>query len=118
MYDIIGLVAIYAMLFVALLTPIFIVVQSILNFRRASQARGSVIFKALSALIIWVVLSCGMMFMSFVTIYSAAHAIEPDTAGRGVALSFLVLGLIYVLAGGALAYWVRHQPKWMIQAKA
>jgi ABC-type transport system involved in multi-copper enzyme maturation permease subunit len=72
--------------------------------------RTGKVVKALLALLIWVLLSLGLFFMTFVYVFGNAHRVNQDEppALTG-ALVYLFMVAVYALAGFGLAYWMRHR---------
>ncbi|HEY0081073.1 MAG TPA: hypothetical protein VGB73_20885 [Pyrinomonadaceae bacterium] len=91
------------------IAPIFVLINSIRAYRQTATGRGRKVLKAVLALLIWVLLSFGLFFMTFVYVYANAHRPnlnEPPALSS--ALTYLGLTVVYALAGFGLAYWMRR----------
>ena len=111
MQDAIGIIIIYTFGALSLLVPLYVVVQSILNFVRASDGRGTIIIKALVALAVWAILTLICVFIVFMFVFEPGTSNRAEADRRITILSF-VLTVIYAVVGLALSYWVRLQPGW------
>jgi hypothetical protein len=118
MEDTIGLIIAFTFMAVAVVVPLFVIVQSIINFRRASDARGTIVVKALVVLGIWAGLSFICVVLTLMYTFEAGRGVDRATADRRMTILTLVLTLIYIAVGLAIAYWVRLQPIWKRLRKA
>lgn len=117
MEDVIGQITIYTFMIVGVAFPVFVIAQSIVNFVRASDGRGTIALKALVVLAVWSVLS--LIFVSIVFMYVFEHGgVDQATANRRITIMSVVFTLIYAAVGLVLAYWVRLQPGWRTLRKA
>lgn len=89
---------------------VYLLVRSLLDFRRAKSGRVYIALKALASLAVWLFASWGMLFMLFVTAYTASGNGSYVEEERLDAVSLLLLDLLYALIGFGLALWVRHIP--------
>jgi hypothetical protein len=88
---------------------VYLLVRSLLDFRRAKSGRVYIALKALASLAAWFFASWGMLFMFFVTAYTAgAHGSHVEE-NRVDAVTLLFLDLLYALIGCGLGLWVRHK---------
>lgn len=108
--DIIGQILLFGLFFVAGATPLVILILSILNFVRNPPRRVAIVLKGLGALAIWGSLTLTLMLISFMIVMGPA--------GRGSTFSdlqlnliFALQGLIYVLIGAVLIYWMKRQAR-------
>ena len=110
---------IIALVIVAVGTPLIVLVKSVFDFWRAKSDRGNIALKGFAALAVWFLISWGMMFMLFVTVFSAAHSEyrlshggAPDPSGSDDPTGMIILlVVIYTLACGGLSYWMLRQAK-------
>ena len=111
MQDAIGIIIIYTFGALSLLVPLYVVVQSCVNFVRASDGRGTIIIKALVALAVWAILTliCVMIVFMFVFEPITTNRVENE---RWFTILSFVITVIYAVVGLALSYWVRLQPGW------
>jgi hypothetical protein len=55
-------------------TPLIVLVKSVLDLWRATRGRIDIVLRGITALVIWSLISCGVIFMTFVAVFSAAHS--------------------------------------------
>jgi hypothetical protein len=118
MEDAIGIVILYAFAAVAIIFPLFVIVQSIMNLSRASDGRGTIVLKAIIVLGVWVVLSLICVMIPIMFVFEPGRGVDAATANRRVTVLTIVLTLIYIAVGLAMAYWVRLQPGWKTLSKS
>lgn len=112
MEDAIGLIIIYTFSAMAVVFPLFVVIQSIFNLVRATDGRGTIIIKALVVLGVWAVLSFIFVMIVFMYVFEVSNIADRAVASRRMTILSTVLTLIYIAAGLAMGYWVRLQPGW------
>jgi formate hydrogenlyase subunit 3/multisubunit Na+/H+ antiporter MnhD subunit len=112
MEDIIGYVIIYTFATAGVVLPLFVIVQSIVNFARASDGLGTIILKALLVLGAWAFLTFTFVMIAFMYVFEVSGMRDNAAASRRMTILTAVLTLIYVAVGVALGYWVRLQPGW------
>lgn len=117
MEDVLGYVILYTFAAVAILFPLFVIVQSIINFVRASDGLGSIIIKAVVALSVWAFLSFTFVLITFMYVFEVS-GMENRTANLRMTILTIVLTIIYMAVALALGYWVRLQPGWRTLRKA
>ena len=110
LHDFLGQVILVVLFFVMCATPISILVLGIINFIRALSRRGTIVLQALTSLILWIMLTYGLVLYFMILVFEAEYpktAVEEwKNTGR-----FVLGGVIYTLAGAALVYWTRRQAK-------
>lgn len=118
MEDTIDLITVFTFMAVAVVFPLFVIVQSIVNFVRASDARGTIVVKALVVLGVWSGLSFICVVLTMMYTFEAGRGVDRATGDRRMTILTIVLTLIYIAVGLVLAYWVRLQPVWKRLRKA
>jgi hypothetical protein len=118
MEDTIGWIIAWTFMAVAVVFPLFVIVQTIVNFMRASDGRGTIVIKALVVLGIWAGLSFICVMLTLMYTFEAGRGVDRATGDRRMMILTLVLTLIYIAVGLVLAYWVRLQPIWKRLRKA
>ena len=116
MEDIIGLIILYTFAGVGVLFPLFVIVQSLINLVRARDGRGIIIIKALTVLAVWAVITSIFIFIPIMFVFEPGTT-DRAAADRRITILSIVLTLIYIAAGLAMAYWVRLQPGWKTLSK-
>lgn len=112
MQDVIGWIIMYAFAGAAILFPLFVIIQSIMNFVRATDGRGAIIIKALTVLGVWAFLTFTFVLITFMYVFEVGEMRDRAAADRRVTMLAVVLTLIYLAVGALMAYWVRLQPGW------
>ena len=102
---------IIAALICSVAIPLFIIFQSCINFSRVKEDHFFIVLKAIGFLCIWLFLSFGMLYILFFVFYSAAHAVNPESANVALAKSLTFLSVVYILIGVGLVFFVRRVPK-------
>ena len=92
--------------------PLVIIGLGILNFRSESLRQTRIALQALGALAIWVILSFIIVMVFIMTVFQYPAYKSPSNEITNTVI-FMVGGLIYFLAGGALIYWTRRQKRRM-----
>lgn len=118
MFKVVGQFMLIIALICSVAIPLFIIVQSHLNFSRAKDAHFFIVLKAIGSLFIWLLVSFGMFNMLFVIFYSAAHAVNPEGADIAVAKSLTFLSVVYILIGVGLVFFVRRVPKRKVEVSS
>jgi uncharacterized Tic20 family protein len=100
-------------LLASILTPAFIVAQSIRNYRHVGHGKGKFVTKALIALTVWSALTLVMVFVesAIAAVSRAAHTINPSSDDVVFLGKIAGLHLVYVLAGCGLVYWIVSREK-------
>ena len=111
MQDTIGWIILYTFGGLSVLVPLFVIVQSIINFARASDGHGSIVIKALVVLAVWAILTFVCVFIAFMFVFEPLSPNREEADRRFTILAFVVT-VIYTVVGLALSYWVRLQPGW------
>ena len=110
------------MLIIALISsvaiPLFIIVQSYINFSRVKENHFFILLKAIGFLFIWLLLTFGMFNILFVIFYSAAHIANPEGADIAVAKWLTFLSIIYILLGVGLVFFIRRVPKGKVESSS
>lgn len=112
MEDVIGLIILYTFGAVAVIFPLFVIIQSVWNMVRASDGRATIVLKAALVLGVWVLLSLTFAFIPIMFVFEPGRGVDAATANRRVTILAAVLTLIYIAVGLAMGYWVRLQPGW------
>jgi amino acid transporter len=110
--DILGQILLVAFFAVMFITPLVVVVLSIVNFRRDKVRQVKTVFQSLGALAIWVFLTFVMVMIFFMTVFS-----DPGNSSRANEWSANIIyfggNLLYFLMGCVLIVWTRGQTKRM-----
>jgi glucan phosphoethanolaminetransferase (alkaline phosphatase superfamily) len=109
--EIIGQIILYTFTAFAVAFPLFVIVQSIFNFARASDGRGTIILKALVVLAIWAFISFVFVMITFMYVFEV-NRLDNATASHHVTILTVVLTLVYIVLALVMGYWVRLQPGW------
>ena len=91
-------------------TPLAILVLGILNFIRALSRRGTIVLQALASLVLWIMLTYGLVLYFMMLVFEAEYPTTQVAEWKNTGW-FVLGGLIYSLAGAALVYWTRRQAK-------
>lgn len=119
MEDILGLIIGGIFITVAVLFPLFVIVQSIVNFVRASDGRWIIALKGLVALGVWAALSFTCFLLMFMGVFEADRGgVDRATADRRMTILALVLTVIYTTVNLVMAYLIRPQAGWKTLPKA
>jgi hypothetical protein len=105
--DIIGIVLLYGFFAVAAITPVVILVLSILNFVRNAPRRLAIVLKALAALMIWSFLTFTIIMVFIMIVFS--YPVQSETNSLALNGIFALQGLIYLVIGLVLIYWMKRQ---------
>ena len=108
--DILGQILVVGFFVIAGLTPIVVLVLSILNFTRYPARRAAITLKALAALAIWAALTF-MLIMVFIMVVFQFPSYVSQSNALIETVIFAVGVLIYALVGGALIYWMKRQSR-------
>lgn len=100
--------ALFAIPIIGVAVPIYVLVRSALNFRRAKKGRGYIILKAFGSLAAWVIASYIMFNVLFFTFYTARD-VDREANARAVALSLVIFCIVYALVGCGLAFWSQQR---------
>jgi amino acid transporter len=87
--------------------PLLIIVDSCRNFWRGKEDY----LKGFFSLFIWVFVSLVMFSFLFATLFSAAHAANPENVNMKLALWLTFLSVVYILIGVGLMFFVNHMQK-------
>jgi hypothetical protein len=110
--DILGQISLIGFCVVAGLTPVVILVVSIVNFARFAARRVAILLKTLAALAIWVFLTFGFIMAFMVLVFPGpGYAARTQSDDLKVTVIFIVAIVIYALAGSGLIYWIKRQGK-------
>lgn len=101
---IVGLTA----LLIAVLVPILIIVQSIINARRLAGDHVMTVVYALSALAVWAILSFIIVMVLFMAVFEPGQGTSYEQEKR-FTLIFLSVMVVYVLCGGGMIYLLRRR---------
>ncbi|HKS26644.1 MAG TPA: hypothetical protein VJS44_02435 [Pyrinomonadaceae bacterium] len=115
--DIIGMLTLYTFAAVAVVFPLYVIIRSVINFAHAKDGRASIILKAFVVLVIWGLLSLVFVFLPIMYLFEPGEGVDRDTANHRITVLTIVLTLIYIAVGLAMAYWVRLQPGWKTMGK-
>jgi formate hydrogenlyase subunit 3/multisubunit Na+/H+ antiporter MnhD subunit len=99
----IGTFALFAIPGIGLAVPVYILVRSYLNFRRAKKGRGHIILRAIGSVAIWLVASFIMFNMLFIVFYTARD-VDREANAAAVALRLIIFSVVYALAGCGLIF--------------
>ena len=99
--------ALFAIPAIGVAVPVYVLIRSSLNLRRAKKSRGHIILKALGSLAAWVFVSFLMFNALFFTFYTARD-VDREANTRVVALRLIIFCVVYALLGFGLAIWSRH----------
>lgn len=113
MCSIIQRVVIQGFVFTAILMPALIITVSIKKYRGVYRDKYGFTFKALAALVIWMLLTFGMMAVHLIVAWTLYHPAEPiDPKNWCPPATYIGLHLVYLLVGCLLVYWMgRHRTK-------
>jgi hypothetical protein len=89
-------------------TPLAILVLAVINFIRASSRRGTIALQALASLVVWVLLTFGLIMILMVIIFSFKYPLSPSDELKSTGV-FILGAVIYLAVGAALIYWTRRQ---------
>lgn len=90
---------------------IFIIVRSIKNYRLADSKKSSVIIRLTIVFLIWAAVSTTFFLLLALSSIGDRFGAEPEIKSLADAADFLIAFLIWLLAGGALTYWISRPPK-------
>jgi hypothetical protein len=107
-YQILG----WALVVVAPVTPALVIAFSVRNYRLGLQDFETIRFKALVAILVWLVLTLGMfMLLSFLA-YVMAHAISRDPSARPhPTFTYLVIHVMYFAVCYLLVDWASRRKR-------
>ncbi len=108
--DILGQILVIGFFVIAAVTPIMILVLSILNFTRYSARRTAITLKALAALAIWAGLTFLLIMVFIMVVFQFPSYVSQSNALIETVI-FVVGALIYALVGGGLIFWMKRQSK-------
>lgn len=108
--DILGQILVIGFFVIAAVTPIMILVLSILNFTRYPARRTAITLKALAALAIWAGLTFLLIMVFIMVVFQFPSYVSQSNALIETVI-FVVGALIYALVGGGLIYWMKRQSK-------
>jgi hypothetical protein len=108
--DILGQILVIGFFVIAAVTPIMILVLSILNFTRYPARRTAITLKALAALAIWAGLTFLLIMIFIMVVFQFPSYVSQSNALIETVI-FVVGALIYALVGGGLIYWMKRQSK-------
>jgi cytochrome bd-type quinol oxidase subunit 2 len=102
----------------AVITPVVIVVATLVDLTDKPSHRSTIIGKSLLGLAAWFVLTAGAMFVAFINVYGVAHTeyarthgrVSPEEASR-VDEALVIIGISYCVVCGWIAYRVFRSPK-------
>ena len=100
--------ALFAIPVMGVAVPVYALVRSFLNFRRAEKGHGYIALTALGSLAAWVVASFIMFNLLFFTFYTARD-VDREASARAVALRLVIFCVVYALVGCGLAFWSQHR---------
>ena len=83
------------------------------RYQLAGARKGLIVLQVVSAIVLWLALSFGVLAAHTVMFVSAGHTLDATTPPQtvGPALSILALTLAYVAAGVVLVYWIGRRAK-------
>jgi hypothetical protein len=108
--DILGQILVIGFFVIAAVTPIMILVLSILNFTRYPARRTAITLKALAALAIWAGLTFLLIMVFIMVVFQFPSYVSQSNALIETVI-FVVGALIYALVGGGLIFWMKRQSK-------
>jgi hypothetical protein len=108
--DILGQILVIGFFVIAAVTPIMILVLSILNFTRYPARRTAITLKALAALAIWAGLTFLLIMVFIMVVFQFPSYVSQSNALIETVI-FVVGALIYALVGGGLIFWMKCQSK-------
>ena len=108
--DILGQILVIGFFVIAAVTPIIILVLSILNFTRYPARRTAITLKALAALAIWAGLTFLLIMVFIMVVFQFPSYVSQSNALIETVI-FVVGALIYALVGGGLIFWMKRQSK-------
>jgi protein-S-isoprenylcysteine O-methyltransferase Ste14 len=108
--EVLSLILFIVFLVIMVGTPLVILVLGIVNFRRDRMRQAKSALQALAALGIWGFLTFVIVMINLMIPFTVHYPISRSDELKETAV-FLVGGLIYALAGGALIYWTKRQRK-------
>ena len=100
--------ALFAIPIIGVAVPVYVVVRSFLNFRRAEKGRGYIILKAFGSVAAWAFASF-LMFNALFLMFYTARNVDREANARAVALGLVFFCVIYSLVGFGLAFWSQHR---------
>jgi len=110
--DILGQISVFLFFAVMVITPLVILVLSIVNFMRDKLRQGAIILQAVAALAIWTILSFVIVMIFFMTVFEyPAYRSQADNLKSTVI--FTAGGLFYFLMSAVLIFWTRRQTRRM-----
>lgn len=109
---ILGQILLIGLFVIGGVTPIIILVLSILNFTRYTARRLAITLKALAALAIWAGLTFMLIMVFFMVVFQFPAYVSQSNALISTVI-FIVGTLIYALVGGGLIYWMKRQSRAM-----
>jgi hypothetical protein len=109
---ILGQILLIGLFVIGGVTPVIILVLSILNFTRYTARRLAITLKALAALAIWAGLTFMLIMVFFMVVFQFPAYVSQSNALISTVI-FIVGTLIYALVGGGLIYWMKRQSRAM-----
>ncbi len=110
--DILGQISVFLFFAAMVITPLVILVLSIVNFTRDKLRQGAIILQAVAALAIWTILSFVIVMIFFMTVFEyPAYRSQADNLKSTVI--FTAGGLLYFLMSAVLIFWTRRQTRRM-----
>jgi hypothetical protein len=107
---ILGQILLIGLFVIAGVTPVIILVLSILNFTRYTARRTAITLRALAALAIWACLTFILIMVFIMVVFQFPSYVSQSNALIETVI-FVVGALIYALTGGGLIYWMKRQSK-------
>lgn len=96
----------------AIVTLGLLIFKGVQRYQLAGARKGFIVLQAVSAVVLWLVLSVGVLAAYTVMFVSAGHTLDaPPPQTPGQTLSIVALTLAYVAAGVVLVYWVGRRAK-------
>ena len=90
--------------------PLAILILGIINSVRAVGRWGTLVLQVLVAMAVWIVLTCAIVMICMVVIFSFKYPLSDADNLKSTAV--VILGtVVYAVVGSALIYWTRRQAK-------
>lgn len=110
--DILGQISVFLFFAVMVITPLVILVLSIVNLMRDQLRQGAIILQTVAALAIWTILSFVIVMIFFMTVFEyPAYRSQADNLKSTII--FTAGGLLYFLVSAVLIFWTRRQTRRM-----
>ena len=90
--------------------PLAVVTLGIINSVRAVGRWGTIVLQVLVAMAVWIVLTCAIVMICMVIIFSFKYPLSDADNLKSTAVAILGT-VVYAAVGAALIYWTRRQAK-------